>query len=46
MEWADVCEADLATTIGAGRAVFRADFLRDLRRLVDEDIARGNKALC
>jgi hypothetical protein len=40
LEWTDVHKPDLVVTIGAGRAFFRADLLRQLRRLVDELIAR------
>jgi hypothetical protein len=36
VEWTDVLEADLVVTVGAGRALFRTDLLRELRKLVDE----------
>ena len=36
VEWTDVLEPDLVVTVGAGRALFRTDLLRELRRLVDE----------
>lgn len=36
VEWTDVLEPDLVVTVGAGRALFRTDLLRGLRRLVDE----------
>jgi len=39
LEWTDIHKPDLVITIGAGRAIFRADLLRQLRRLVDEQIA-------
>jgi hypothetical protein len=38
LEWTDVHRPDLVVTLGAGRALFRADLLRQLRRLVDEQI--------
>ncbi len=46
LEWTDVREPDLLITIGAGRAFFRADLLRQLRNLVDEQIIRKEKASC
>lgn len=36
LEWTDVLEPDLVVTVGAGRALFRIDRLRQLRRLIDE----------
>ena len=36
VEWTDVIEPDLVVTVGAGRAFFRADRLRELRKLIDE----------
>ncbi len=36
VEWTDVIEVDLVVTVGAGRALFRADQLRELRKLIDE----------
>ena len=36
VEWTDVLEPDLVVTVGAGRAFFRIDRLRQLRRLIDE----------
>jgi len=36
LEWTDVLEPDLVVTVGAGRALFRTDRLRQLRRLIDE----------
>jgi hypothetical protein len=36
VEWTNVLEPDLVVTVGAGRALFRTDLLRELRRLVDE----------
>jgi hypothetical protein len=35
LEWTDVVEPDLVITLGAGRAPFRADRLRQLRALLD-----------
>ena len=34
VEWTDVLEPDLVITVGAGRALFRTDQLRELRRLI------------
>ena len=43
VEWTDVRMPDPVVTVGAGRAFFRADLLRQLRRLIDERVAgRGN----
>ncbi len=36
VEWTDVIEPELVVTVGAGRAFFRADRLRELRKLIDE----------
>jgi Family of unknown function (DUF5372) len=36
VEWTDILEPDLVVTVGAGRALFRTDLLRELRKLVDE----------
>ena len=41
VEWTDVLEPDLAVSAGAGRALFRTDLLRELRRLVDERQRQG-----
>ena len=46
LEWTDVHEPDLAVRIGADRAFFRADLLRQLRTLVDEQMARKKAARC
>ena len=40
LEWTDVHQPDVVITVGAGRAFFRADLLRQLRRLIDEQMAR------
>jgi hypothetical protein len=43
VEWTDVHGPDVVITVGAGRALFRADLLRQLRRLVNEQMAgRGD----
>jgi Family of unknown function (DUF5372) len=36
VEWTDVRMPDPVIPVGAGRAFFRADLLRQLRRLIDE----------
>jgi Family of unknown function (DUF5372) len=46
LEWTDVHEPDLVVTIGAGRACFRADLLRQLRTLIDEQMAQRETATC
>jgi len=46
VEWTDVHGPDPVITIGAGRTLFRADRLRQLRRLVDEQMARKEGASC
>ncbi len=46
IEWTDIHTPDPVITVGAGRAVFRADLLRELRRLIDKQIARREAALC
>jgi hypothetical protein len=46
IEWTDVLGSDPVITIGAGRALFRVDRLRQLRRLVDERTARKEGAPC
>jgi hypothetical protein len=46
LEWTDVHEPDLVVTIGADRAFFRADLLRQLRTLVDEQMARKEAVRC
>ena len=40
VEWTDVHAPDLVVTVGAGRAFFRAHLLRQLRRLIDQQMAR------
>jgi hypothetical protein len=39
LEWTDIHQPDLLITIGADRAFFRADLLRQLRRLIEEQTA-------
>jgi len=46
VEWTDIHAPDPAITVGAGRALFRAELLRRLRRLVDEEMARREAASC
>lgn len=46
VEWTDVLEPDLVVTVGAGRAFFRTDRLRALRRLLDERAGRQEKSPC
>ena len=46
LAWTDVHEPDPLVTIGAGRAFFRADLLRQLRRLIDEQMGRKEGAQC
>ena len=36
VEWTDVLEPDLVVTVGGGRALFRTDRLRELRKLLAE----------
>ena len=44
--WTDVLEPDLVVTVGAGRAVFRTDRLRELRKLLDESLRQKEKQSC
>jgi len=46
VEWTDVHGPDPAVMIGAGRAFFKADLLRQLRRLIDEQTARKEAVSC
>jgi hypothetical protein len=43
VEWTDVIVPELVITLGAGRALFRADRLRQLRVLLDA--RSGRKAV-
>ena len=40
IEWTDIRERELIVRLGAGRAVFRADLLRQLRAMINEIAAR------
>ena len=44
VEWTDAQMPDPVVTVGAGRAFFRADLLRQLRKLIDERVARRDTA--
>ena len=44
VEWTDLHSPDPVITVGAGRAFFRADLLRQLRSVVDQQIARSEGA--
>ena len=46
VEWTDVLEPDLVVTVGAGRALFRTDLLRELRNLVDECLRQREASSC
>jgi hypothetical protein len=46
VEWADVHPPDPVITVGAGRAFFRADLLRQLRMLIDEQMAKKEATSC
>ncbi len=46
VEWTDVIEPDLVVTVGAGRAFFRTDQLRELRKLIDEWRQQGEAPSC
>ena len=46
LEWTDVYGPDPVVTVGGGRALFRADRLRQLRRLIDEQMDRKEGAPC
>lgn len=47
IEWTDIHTPDPVITIGAGRAFFRVDLLRELRNLIDKQMAgREAGALC
>lgn len=40
VEWTDIQGPDPVITVGAGRAFFRADLLRQLRKAIDEQLSR------
>lgn len=44
--WTDVLEPELVVTVGAGRALFRTDRLRELRRLVEECLRQKEVRSC
>jgi hypothetical protein len=44
VEWTDVHRPDMVITVGAGRAFFRSDLLRQLRSMVNEQMARREGA--
>jgi len=44
LEWTDVQTPDLIITLAEGRAFFRADRLRQLRALLDEELAQRERA--
>jgi len=46
IEWTDLYAPDLIVTLGAERACFRADLLRQLRVLLDEEAARRGTSEC
>ena len=46
VEWTDIRTPDPVITVGAGRAFFRVDLLRQLHRLIDEQTARRDAAGC
>ena len=46
VEWTDIHTSDPVMIAGAGRAFFRADLLRQLRRLIDEQAAQREAPLC
>jgi hypothetical protein len=46
VEWTDAIEPELVVTLGAGRAEFRADFLRGLRKLVNDLSTRQEASPC
>ena len=44
IEWTDIYGPDPVITVGAGRAFFRADLLRQLRRLIDKQVSASEGA--
>ena len=46
VEWTDIHTPDPLIAAGQGRACFRADLLRELRRLVDEQASQGKDSQC
>jgi hypothetical protein len=46
VEWSDIQGPDPVIAIGAGRAFFRADLLRQLRKAIDEQLSRNGARRC
>jgi hypothetical protein len=46
VEWTDIQGPDPVITVGAGRAFFRADTLRQLRKAIDEQMSRTDSRRC
>ena len=46
VEWTDIHTPDLLIAVGQGRAYFRADRLRELRSLIDEQAGRKQGISC
>jgi hypothetical protein len=46
VEWTDVLEVDLVVSVGAGRSLFRADLLRERRKLVSECLRQREAPSC
>ncbi|HTW64419.1 MAG TPA: DUF5372 family protein [Bryobacteraceae bacterium] len=46
VEWTDIQVADPVIAVGAARAFFRADRLRQLRKLIDEQPPRKDTDEC
>jgi len=46
VEWTDIHMSDPVMDVGQGRACFRIDLLRELRRLVDEQATHGRGMAC
>ena len=43
VEWTDIQGPDPVIAVGAGRAFFRVDLLRQLRKLIDEQLPRKGR---
>ena len=46
VEWTDIQGPDPVIAVGAGRAFFRADLLRQLRKMIDEQLSRKDTRRC
>ena len=46
VEWTDIQGPDPVIAVGAGRAFFRADLLRQLRKVIDEQLSQKEKRRC